>query len=191
MNEASASASARRSASVSATAIQLSFPVLFGGASVGESFEGLTSGGATGWSACGAIWWFSTSNSISSDSSAPLAESLKITEKVSYNIASEASYIYILIKNAKNSQFDKACNQTVVPDRSVLIDQNFIKNDQYGQFGEMPKTCSQTVLPDMAISIRQKLVEKAKYSQNGDFLQSKNNRQGNLDWTKIGGKYQN
>ena len=73
MNEASASASARRSASVSATAIQLSFPVLFGGASVGESFEGLTSGGATGWSACGAIWWFSTSNSISSDSSAPLS----------------------------------------------------------------------------------------------------------------------
>ena len=74
--------------------------------------------------------------------------------KISFNIASEASYIYILSKNAKNSQFDKACNQTVVPDRSVLIDQNFIKNDQYGQFGEMPKTCSQTVLPDMAISIR-------------------------------------
>ena len=35
---------------------------------------------------------------------------LKITEKVSFNIASEASYVYILngqkfIKNAKNSQF--------------------------------------------------------------------------------------
>ena len=51
----------------------------------------------------------------------------------------------------------------------------------------MPKT----VLPYMAISIRrQKLVEKAKYSQNGDFLQSKNYRQVNLDWNKIGGKYQ-
>ena len=35
---------------------------------------------------------------------------LKITEKVSFNIASEASYVYILsgqklIKNAKNAQF--------------------------------------------------------------------------------------
>ena len=35
---------------------------------------------------------------------------LKITEKVSFNIASEASYVYILsgqklIKNAKNGQF--------------------------------------------------------------------------------------
>ena len=35
---------------------------------------------------------------------------LKITEKVSFNIASEASYVYILsgqkfMKNAKNSQF--------------------------------------------------------------------------------------
>ena len=59
------------------------------------------------------------------------SQCLKITEKVSYNIASEASYIYILSKNAKNSQFDKAPNQTVVPDRSVLIYQNFIKNDQY------------------------------------------------------------
>ena len=38
------------------------------------------------------------------------ARCLKITEKVSFNIASEASYVYILsehklIKNAKNSQF--------------------------------------------------------------------------------------
>ena len=36
---------------------------------------------------------------------------LKITEKVPFNIASEASYVYILsgqkfIKNAKNGQFD-------------------------------------------------------------------------------------
>ena len=38
------------------------------------------------------------------------ARCLKITEKVSFNIASEASYVYILsgqklIKNAKNGQF--------------------------------------------------------------------------------------
>ena len=37
---------------------------------------------------------------------------LKITEKVSFNIASEASYVYILsglqlIKNAKNGHFDE------------------------------------------------------------------------------------
>ena len=37
---------------------------------------------------------------------------LKITEKVAFNIASEASYVYILsgqkfIKNAKNGQFDE------------------------------------------------------------------------------------
>ena len=36
---------------------------------------------------------------------------MKITEKVSFKIASEASYVYILkgtkfIKNAKNGQFD-------------------------------------------------------------------------------------
>ena len=39
-----------------------------------------------------------------------LAQCLKITEKVAFNIASEASYVYILsgqefIKNAKNGQF--------------------------------------------------------------------------------------
>ena len=38
------------------------------------------------------------------------AQCLKITEKVAFNIASEASYVYILsgqkfIKNAKNGQF--------------------------------------------------------------------------------------
>lgn len=68
MNEASASASARRSASVSATAIQLSFPVFEFVASKGSWFEALTSGGATAWSTSGAIWWFSTSNSISAAS---------------------------------------------------------------------------------------------------------------------------
>ena len=39
-----------------------------------------------------------------------IARCLKITEKVSFNIASEASYVYILsgqkfIKNAKNDRF--------------------------------------------------------------------------------------
>ena len=63
---------------------------------------------------------------------------MKITEKVSFNIASEASYVYILsgqklIKNAKNGQFwqvfeNKACGQTVLPDRSVLIGQKLVKN---------------------------------------------------------------
>ena len=34
-----------------------------------------------------------------------LAQCLKITEKVAFNIASEASYVYIFIKNTKNGQF--------------------------------------------------------------------------------------
>ena len=46
-------------------------------------------------------------------------------EKVSFNMASEASYVYILsgqklIKNAKWSK-PKACGQTLLPDMSVLI----------------------------------------------------------------------
>ena len=51
---------------------------------------------------------------------------MKITEKVSFIIASEASYVYILsgqkfIEKAKNSQFGEfwkteACGQTVLPD---------------------------------------------------------------------------
>ena len=51
-----------------------------------------------------------------------------------FNIASEASYVYILsgqksIKVAQNGQFwrvfrkAEACGQTVLPDRSVLIGQ--------------------------------------------------------------------
>ena len=41
-----------------------------------------------------------------------MARCLKITEKVSFNIASEASYVYILsgqklVQNAKNGQFDE------------------------------------------------------------------------------------
>ena len=61
---------------------------------------------------------------------------LKIAKKVSFNIASEASYVYIL---------------------SI---QKFIKNAKNGQFGE-PEVCGHTVLPDRSISIGQKLVENA------------------------------
>ena len=64
---------------------------------------------------------------------------LKITEKVSFNIASEASYVYILsgqklIKNAKNGPFlasfwkPEACGKTVLPDRLVLIWQKLVEN---------------------------------------------------------------
>ena len=60
---------------------------------------------------------------------------LKITEKVSFNIASEASYFYILsrqrlIISANNGPFwrvffkTEACGQTVLPDRSVLKGKN-------------------------------------------------------------------
>ena len=56
---------------------------------------------------------------------------LKITQKVSFNIASEASYVYILsgqkfIKNAKNGTFwrvfckPEVYGQTVLPDMSLL-----------------------------------------------------------------------
>ena len=59
---------------------------------------------------------------------------LKIAQKVAFNIASEASYVYILsgqkfIKSAKNGPFLRlfwkleACGETVLPDRSILIGQ--------------------------------------------------------------------
>ena len=56
---------------------------------------------------------------------------LKITEKVSFNIASEASYVYILsgqklLKNAKNEP--EACGQTVLPDWLVLIGQKLVES---------------------------------------------------------------
>ena len=54
----------------------------------------------------------------------------------SYNIASEASYFYILrrqkfVKNAKNSQFWKpyAYGQTVLLDRSILKGQKLMKSE--------------------------------------------------------------
>ena len=65
------------------------------------------------------------------------AQCLKLTEKVSFNIASEASYIYVLngeklIKIAKNLilvSFRKpeTCGQIVLPDRSVLNRQKSFK----------------------------------------------------------------
>ena len=70
---------------------------------------------------------------------------LKITEKVSFNIASEASYVYILsgqklIKNAKNGPFlgsfskPEACGQIVLPDRSLLIRQKLVENAKIKNF---------------------------------------------------------
>ena len=66
-----------------------------------------------------------------------MSRCLKITEKVLFDIASEASYIYSgqkFIKKAKNGQFWRvfekleACGQTVLPDRSVLIGQKLVEN---------------------------------------------------------------
>ena len=64
---------------------------------------------------------------------------MKITEKVSFNIASEASYVYILsgqklIKNAKKLSIlasfwkPEACGQTVLPDMSFLKGQKLVEN---------------------------------------------------------------
>ena len=74
-----------------------------------------------------------------------VTQCLKITEKVSFNIASEASYVYILsgqkfIKNAKKwsilASFWKpeARSQTVLPDRSVLIGQKLMENAKIQKF---------------------------------------------------------
>ena len=66
---------------------------------------------------------------------------MKITEKVSFNIASEASYVYILsvqkfIKNAKNASFWKpeADGQTVLPDRLISIGQKLVDNAKIENF---------------------------------------------------------
>ena len=54
----------------------------------------------------------------------PCSQYLKIKEKVSFNIASQASYIYIVSgeKFIKNGGFEKteAFGQIVLPDRSIL-----------------------------------------------------------------------
>ena len=73
------------------------------------------------------------------------SQCLKITEKVAFSFASEASYVYILsgqkfIKNAKNCQFWRlfenleACGQTVLPDRSLLIGQKLAENAKIKKF---------------------------------------------------------
>ena len=60
---------------------------------------------------------------------------LKIAQKVAFDIASEASYVYILsrkkfIKNAKNGQFwqTEATILTVLPDKPILIEQKSIES---------------------------------------------------------------
>ena len=58
----------------------------------------------------------------------PDARCLKITDKVSFNIASEASYVYILsgqklIKNAKNGPFWRVfehCEHTFCPTANLI-----------------------------------------------------------------------
>ena len=55
----------------------------------------------------------------------------KSQKKVSFHIASEASYVYILSdQKLILASFWKpeACGQTVLPDRSVLIGQKLLKN---------------------------------------------------------------
>ena len=66
---------------------------------------------------------------------------LKITEKVSLLIASEASYVYILsslkmLKMVYLVSFWKpeGCGQTVLPDRSLLIGQKIVKNAKTEKF---------------------------------------------------------
>ena len=73
------------------------------------------------------------------------ARCLKITEKVSFNIVSEVSYVYILsgqklIKNAKKRSIlasfwkPEACGQTVLPDRSILMGQKLVENAEIQKF---------------------------------------------------------
>ena len=69
---------------------------------------------------------------------------LKITEKVSFNIASEASYVYILSgqklvqkpKMFNLASFGKreACGRTVLPDWSIFIGKKLAKNAKIQKF---------------------------------------------------------
>ena len=74
-----------------------------------------------------------------------ILQCLKITEKVSFDILNEASNIYFLswqkfIENAKNGQFwrvfgkPEACGQTVLPDRSILIEKKNGANTKIEKF---------------------------------------------------------
>ena len=65
----------------------------------------------------------------------------KSQKNVSFNIASEASYVFIL----NGQKLIKKCQKW-----SILA--SFWK----------PKACGQTVLPDRSVSIRRKLVENPK-----------------------------
>ena len=72
---------------------------------------------------------------------------MKITEKVSFNIASEASYVYI------------------------FSGQKFSKNAKHGPIWRFFESLKLAVLPDRSVLIRQKLVEKANIQRDilGDF----------------------
>ena len=72
------------------------------------------------------------------------SQCLKITEKVAFNIASEASYVYILsgqklIKNAKNSQFGEflkilSLRSNSVTRQATLIGQTLGENAKIEKF---------------------------------------------------------
>ena len=74
-----------------------------------------------------------------------IARWLKSTEKVSFNIASGASYVYIL----SEQKVDKNA-------KKWFILTSFWK----------PEVCGQTVLPNMSIWIGQKLLENAKIQKS-------------------------
>ena len=69
-----------------------------------------------------------------------MARRLKITEKVTFKIVSEASYVYILSRQKLVKKCPKgplwrffetlfeACGRTVLPDRSFLIGQKMVEN---------------------------------------------------------------
>ena len=75
--------------------------------------------------------------SISTKITEHSARCLKITAKVSFNIASEATF-------------------------SFWVDKSQIKMPKMVHFGVFLKACAQTVLPDRSALIGQKLVENAK-----------------------------
>ena len=56
----------------------------------------------------------------------------KSQKKVSFNIASEASYVYILngqkLSILTSFRKSEACGQTVLPDRSLIIGQKIVEN---------------------------------------------------------------
>ena len=56
-----------------------------------------------------------------------ITQCLEITEKVSFNIASEASYVYKQWSILASFWKPEACGQTVLPDRSILIDQKLLE----------------------------------------------------------------